>query len=298
MKALLNEFGRIVEKGGPETTDYSRVNRLMDLFGDYMKKGELLAEQLPDIWNRFGDVFSLKTLQGHVCRKPHGYAGDFEIIENMYLRKTSAEPHLVTWDNYFLSCRASRAVRNRKEYFKTLLAGIEKKKPGEKIHVLNIGSGPGRDMYEYFTENPGTRINIDSIDMDKKAVKYAELLCEDYLDRITFYNRNALRFRPKKSYDLIWSAGLFDYLNDKVFMHLIDRYSNYLKPEGVMVIGSFSTRNPCINYMELAQWSLNHRTEDELSHLARRCGFNDSKTMIDREPEGINLFLHMRNSHV
>lgn len=293
MESLLNEFGTFVDNGGPAPSDYGRVNRIMNALGDLMRKGILNGLNLPLIWDMFGEAFSLKTMQGHVCRKPHGYAGDFEVIDKLYLRKTSTDPRLANWDHYFHSQKAVKAVRNRKGYFKKLLFDIERNNQHRTIHVLNIGSGPGRDMYEYFNETPGTNVHIDCVDIDKNAIQYAQSLCNRYRERIKFHNRNILRFRPDKKYDLIWSAGLFDYLSDNLFCYLISNLIKHVKSDGAMVIGNFSKNNPCRSYMEFGQWFLIHRSEEHLKSLAMHCDIAESKISIGQEQEGVNLFMHI-----
>ena len=295
MEALIAEFNQMVAKGGPAPSDYDQVQQFMNTFADLAKKKNLPKNSLPELWNTFGEVFSVKTLQGHVCQKPYGYAGDFEIIDKIYQSRTSSDPFLRNWDKFFHTLKAPQAVRNRKGYFKSLLSTLEREVKGRDLNVLNIGSGPARDLYEYCVENPGTRINFDNVDQDEKAIKFAKALCSDYLNRITFHKRNALRFKPQKEYDLIWSAGLFDYMNDRLFKFLINRYKRFLKNGGVLVIGNFSTRNPSRGCMEFGQWHLIHRSEKHLMSLALGCGIDKSKISIACEPEGINLFLHIKN---
>ena len=41
---------------------------------------------------------------------------------------------------------------------------------------------------------------------------------------MTFLNTNAFRYRPEHDYDLVWSAGLFDYFKEKLVKRLINRY--------------------------------------------------------------------------
>lgn len=92
---------------------------------------------------------------------------------------------------------------------------------------------------------------------------------------------------------MIWSGGLFDYFNDKVFIRLLKRYHTFLKEKGEIVIGNFSPGNPSRNYMELMEWHLNYRSEEQLLELAKECGFDMNLVSIGKEPLGVNLFLHI-----
>jgi hypothetical protein len=46
-------------------------------------------------------------------------------------------------------------------------------------------------------------------------------VCGAYLGRMTCHHQNALKFVPEAKYDLIWSAGIFDYLTDRLFTRLV-----------------------------------------------------------------------------
>ncbi|MEA3467259.1 MAG: hypothetical protein U9R57_03430 [Thermodesulfobacteriota bacterium] len=97
---------------------------------------------------KLGDALSLKTIQGHAFHKPHGYAGDYEIIDKIYTKWLSPELELQVYDKYFHKQEAPKAVRNRKKYFIDIVRSLAVGK--SHTAVLNIGSGPGRDMLEYF----------------------------------------------------------------------------------------------------------------------------------------------------
>ncbi len=59
----------------------------------------------------------------------------------------------------------------------------------------------------------------------------------------SFINANIFKYKTTEKYDLIWSAGLFDYLNDRRFIFLLNKLYTYLKPEGVLYVGNFSDQN-------------------------------------------------------
>ena len=45
---------------------------------------------------------SLSTIQGFVYNKPHGYAGDFEVIDRIYNYHIAEPKHLSKWDTFFI----------------------------------------------------------------------------------------------------------------------------------------------------------------------------------------------------
>lgn len=239
-----------------------------------------------------GEAVSVETMQGFVLQKPHGYAGDYEIIDRIYTRYVSDKVHLSKWDVYAQKHSSAHAVRNRVEYLCRLLE--KKQHAAPVLEVLNLASGPGRDMLKFFENNPEVQVHFDCIEQDQNAVNHAKALCKDFLHKTTFHVKNALRFRSDKQYDLIWSAGLFDYLDDKVFVFMLRKLGAMLAEGGEIAIGNFSTTNPGRPYMELFEWHLNHRIPHTLKALAVAAGFTADQISIGKEPAGVNLFLHIR----
>jgi len=69
-----------------------------------------------------------------------------------------------------------------------------------------------------------------------------------------------------------------------------------MKPGGEIVIGNFNDEhNPSRFFMELfGEWHLHHRSEQVLFKLALEAGYTPDNIHIGKEPEEINLFLHIR----
>jgi extracellular factor (EF) 3-hydroxypalmitic acid methyl ester biosynthesis protein len=283
----------LVRKGGPHESDYELFTSWLNEVGELSESGQLSRGDIAALQARFGEAGSLATLQGHSLLKPHGYAGDYEIIDKMYRRHITPEQHLANWDRYFHALPAGNAVRNRKTYFHELLERCVRRCSGT-VKVLNIASGPGRDIYEYLSLHPGADIHFHCVEQDPRAIAYASTLCADYTARVTFTQYNAVRFKPESQYDLVWSAGLFDYFDDRLFVAVLKRLFSGVLPGGELVIGNFSTCNPTRHYMNLMDWVLCHRDAGHLVDLAQQCGIRQDQIRVGEEPEHINLFLHVR----
>ncbi len=130
--------------------------------------------------------------------------------------------------------------------------------------------------------------------MDENAIEYGKKLCAANSDQVNFQRANALKWRPTRSYDLIWSAGLFDYLDDRLFLVMARRLTECLKPAGRLVLGNFSPSNPTRDYMEFGEWFLNYRTKAELMDLAYQLDVQGVEIWVEEEPREINLFLNLK----
>ena len=187
-------------------------------------------------------------------------------------------------------------MRNRKTYFLNLLRELTGSTEGP-IEVLNIASGPARDVFEYLTFADHARVRFTCVEYDKTAIQYAKALCYEHLDAIEFVQANAFRYTTDKKFPLVWSAGLFDYFDDRRFKFLLKRLYDLTEAGGQLVVGNFSTDNPDQSYMEvLMEWELNHRSAEHLYQLALDIGVEAENISIGREPEGVNLFLHVTKS--
>ncbi|MFK7771894.1 MAG: class I SAM-dependent methyltransferase [Saprospiraceae bacterium] len=284
----------LLAKNGPDPEDYETLKNWYRKAYQLLQTNQISKEEYLELKNLFGEVYaSPKSLLGHVSNQPHGYAGDFEIIEMVYVNQISPNFLFQKWDSFYQGFAACHAVRNRKTYFKNLLK--EKVKSGKPLQILNLASGPCRDLLEFFEENPSTFLQIDCIELDRNAIDYATQLLGESKDKVHFIEQNIFKFQTDKKYDLVWSAGLFDYFDHKVFTRLLTRFLSNVKKGGELVIGNFHPRNPTFEIMEFTNWHLHHRTETNLVNLANQAGITDySKISIEMEPEGVNLFLRIR----
>ena len=280
----------LAAKGGPDPSDYSQLDRCFSAIARSVESGEFERSDLRRVWDDLYDVFSVRTLQGYVCRKPRGYAGDFEILDRIHREYVSTDPTLAKWDLYFQSRPACRAVRNRKRYFSKLLCKLQEQYGTSS--VLNVGSGSGVDLLEHLKSDLAPQLYFECLDIDPAAADSARRAFQTYSNRVSVICANVFRFQPQRQYDLIWSAGLFDYLDDRHFKALLLRLSRFLSARGFIVVGNFAKTNPTRAYMEFGEWFLNHRSSSDLYLLAASINGVRHVT-VDSEPEQVNLFLRI-----
>lgn len=296
-KDILSELKRLKDMFEKGQQIQDAIKTLVLITGQQRQKGFLQENEIGQIRKFYGNDFLNQTLQGMALLKKFGYAGDFLMIDKIYTGNDSHEDSFCkAWDDYFLDQAAPKAVRNRKKYFKTLL--LNKFEEEESISLLNIASGPARDLFELFIEKAKDKIlSATCVEIDANAIEYAKNITEQYNDSINYVRRNIFRYNDTNTYDVIWSAGLFDYLSDKEFVYLLKKMKSWMAENGEIVIGNFNkNHNPSKDYMEIfGDWYLNHRTQKELINLAKSAGFKTDKISVHAEQENVNLFLHMVN---
>jgi hypothetical protein len=272
----------LVEIGGPELHDYDTFTSIIN---------SLNPSYIDEFREIIMPILNVNTLIGHGFVKPYGYPGDFALINHIYSFYVNEDNGYRNWDVFFQNQPAAHAVRNRKKYFLDYCNKLIKKNK-QSIKVLILGSGPATDVNEFLTDSQSNNVSFDLIDFDQNAIDFSMGKNEKFNNLISYNRINVLRFKPYKMYDLIWSAGLFDYFKDKHFIYLLRKYMNCLADEGEFVISNFSMENPTRRLMEiLSDWYINHRSKADLHRLAIEAGIDDRMVKIDSEPLGINLFL-------
>ena len=283
---------KLAGDGGPEESQYEELNSIFSSIQKKRREGVIKDYDLEKSWQDMADAFyTPDTMQGFATIKPYGYSGDFEIIERIYEYWKSPKEYLVNWDYFFHAQAAPCAVRNRRQYFLDLLGRLNNSKPSPR--VLNIASGPAREVVDFLSSKDDS-IFFECVDCDEHAIAYSSNMAKRVDHHVRFHCANAFFFSTKNLFDLVWSAGLFDYLDDRSFKILLKKLLRFVNVDGELVVGNFSPSNTTRDYMEFGNWHLNHRTTEELIQLAQEVGVPEEKVFVRSEPLGINLFLHIR----
>ena len=281
--SLLND---LLEEG-PELKDYHFLNEFFN--HEYAKDPNKFLAQFADVRKKVAAFSSSASIAGFCYLQPYGYAGDFQLIDRLYTNYKGPGKSIQRWDDFAQSQPAAQAVRNRKAYFINLL------ETGNPDTVLNIASGPCRDIKEFYDNNRDAATAIDCVELDGRAIHYAQNLLNND-ERVTFIQQNILMYRATGKYELVWSAGLFDYFTDNVFVRILRKLLACVEPGGELVIGNFSAESPNRAFMEGGMnWFLHHRSPQQLIDLAKEAGAAHWRPFVEKEPEGVNLFLHLRN---
>lgn len=297
----LHGLEQIAKAGGPAVPETALAFTAWIAELDAMIGARLIdRDEWLQSWRSFMTNHLPQTVGAMALLKPHGYAGDFEVIDAIYHSRVAGEAAQRPWDEFFHQQAAPVAVRNRKSYFQRTTSSAWKSvtaRGDQRLRVLNIASGPGRDMHEWLTANPAALVQFDCVELDAKAIAFASDLCANHASRIRFHRANALRFRPQDLYHLCWSSGLFDYLSDGLFVRVLRTLLKHTLPGGEVVIGNFGSYNPSRAYMELlGDWKLIHRGPEHLRQLALEAGARPEEITVGREPACVNLFLHLLKS--
>ncbi len=273
--------------------NFFQLDELLAITAYEYRKGRIAKEEIDALNSSFGQEFLENTLHGRGYLKPNGYPGDYLFLDQIYTNHVSKNPKYRIWDEYVQQNGAPNAVRNRKEYFKHLVKA--KAKSHSQINVLNVISGSGRELAELYDTGLAKNIHTTCVEIDEEAIAFSKKLNMANLAHIEYVCSNIFRYQTNQSFDFIWAAGLFDYLNDKAFVKLLRRFKEWQRKGGEIVIGNYNeAHNPSRDYMEiLGDWHLIHRTEAQLLQLAKEAGFGGHEVHVSRMPDNVILYLHI-----
>lgn len=244
--------------------------------------------------------------------KPLGYAGDYEMV-NMILRNRweGNTSYAKVVNSIPLRTDTAQAHRNRIDKLAELLGaeGRRVNESGRKLRVLNVGCGPAADVKQ-FLENDllSDRAEIELLDFNQETLDYAESQISAAIrshDRRTVvkYTHQSVHQLLKQaasrkvdwepSYDFVYCAGLFDYLNDRICGRLLKLFYSWTKPEGLVLATNVHPRESAKAFMEhLQEWTLVLRDEQQMLGLASELGRQEVFT----EATGANVFLSIRKT--
>jgi extracellular factor (EF) 3-hydroxypalmitic acid methyl ester biosynthesis protein len=180
--------------------------------------------------------------------KPHGYAGDFKIIDWMYDLEHSAgedptEPGIVNCLDFIFSTNHSViSLWDRRRWLKGLLHD-ELKKKGE-LKILDIACGGARYIRDFLESvDDVSTVSVTLLDQDPAALAFAETVnlakWPDQIETICAPIKNLTKTIKVDDYDVIISSGLFDYLDHETGSGVLNYLSTKIKQGGVLAITNY-----------------------------------------------------------
>jgi len=165
--------------------------------------------------------------------------------------------------------------------------------------VLSIGCGTSADMEMCIDEIERSACGITLVDIDKDAIVFSLQQLQQIKERITPLQGNIYKLLCNLSehYDLILIGGVFDYLNDKTIIAILQSLRNNLTENGKIFFTNIDKNNPYRVFMEYtSDWILIERSEDDLISLIVNAGWPMESYQIIKDETGLTHMVELNKT--
>ena len=263
-----------------------------------------------------------------VVERPIGVPGDYgmlgQILGNPLEGYTIYDRIVNAW---ILSCGAASAYRYRVSLLhREILESVRECADNQKrAKVLSMASGVAYEI-QRFIENPPeigevdfTMVDFSTVTLEEAKRQYASLgsyrsgisvrMEESSVIELANRSRSGSsesysavnaggypdgEFEPDNDYDLVYCAGLFDYLSDRLITKVIIYLFSCLRPGGRIVISNFTTKNPIRAWMTyVMDWNLIYRSKEGFSKLVANA-LPEGSLHIETDDDGVEVYAIVR----
>ena len=222
-----------------------------------------------------------------VYSKPLGYAGDYEMVNMMFRKERGGRTtYAQIVNDWLLNGGPPQAHRNRIFMLEKMLesAAEEANLSNRCPRILNVGCGPVQELQLFIEKNKAAhRFSFDLLDFNAETLEYAKRQIETIsagrseapkvtyiLKTVQELLRQAIEMPANsQTYDIIYCAGLFDYLSDRVCAKLVKLFYQWCEPGGRVIVTNVHSSNPVKGLMEhVMEWHLVMRDESDMLRLA------------------------------
>jgi extracellular factor (EF) 3-hydroxypalmitic acid methyl ester biosynthesis protein len=247
-------------------------------------------------------------------RKPLGYAGDYEMV-NMISRDPFEGGSLFAKlvNLWFLEQPPAEAHRNRLESLEQRIneAAIRAINSGRKARVLSLGSGSAVEVQRFLAKHRhADQVEFTLLDFNEETLAHARARMEEIkrlhhraspieytkksVNSILKEGARTVGRAPLQQYDLVYCAGLFDYLSDNVCRRLSSLLYEWVRPGGVFLSTNVHTSNPWPMVMDfIMEWHLIYRTAPRLMDTRPQQSSIEDCT-VGSDLSGVNIYLEAR----
>lgn len=218
--------------------------------------------------------------------KPRGYAGDAVMMDYIYTGKPPAGTTAPGAEVFNATTCAGMglSVRYRRQLLKSLIDDTVVSHAAPRL--LSVASGHCRELEGSLAETPHFAGEFVALDQDPLSCAEVASVHASHRVRVVNHGVRDLVSGPLAAtlghFDLIYSAGLYDYLPDVLARRLTQRLLSLLRPGGRLLLANFVPGGTGRGYMELfMDWTLVLRNEAAMRALAEAAGAAHTVTFHD-----------------
>ncbi|MFV1996643.1 MAG: class I SAM-dependent methyltransferase [Acidiferrobacterales bacterium] len=219
-------------------------------------------------------------LTNRALNRPRGYAGDAILMDMIYYPKTTDLSSISLLGrkiyHYNTSTPLSRTLCRRMKLISNYLDKFAKEKPN--ANILSVASGHCREL-KYSNVLEAREIGqFVALDHDKATLEvvnneYGDLGLKSVLSSVSDIVKGRVNLG---TFDLIYSAGLYDYLSLRFAQKLTRQLYNMLSPGGKLMLINIAPNYDEIGFLEsYMNWAMIGRGKTELLEVASGLGSDE-----------------------
>ena len=240
----------------------------------------------PTVWSALLEFARAHRVMEHLLEdpftrwsftKPRGYSGDAHLLDFIYGHESTAAETAEASDRgreifaHTTNASSSVAVRERREILAGLVDEAAARVPGPE--VLAIAAGHLREAALSAAHARGAVRRWVALDQDPLSV--GSMLRDNAGTAVEPQDgsvRGLIRRAHKLgTFDLVYAAGLYDYLPDAVAVRLTQRCMEMVRPGGTFLFANFSDETRVDGYMDMfMNWELLLRDEAAMWAIVNR----------------------------
>jgi hypothetical protein len=280
-----------------------RINTQILLKGYCLE--ELLSDNavMPRVKDNFRQLVGAwvykSAILKHGFEKPHGYPGDYKMLDMIYDNKPISSNIGSYLDNAFLKSPYAVAIRMRKNRMRELLEKFIGERKLNKLNILNIACGSCREILELLPNLAvGSPVLFTCLDQDEEALNFSRdillPIAPQYIkfrfvkEDITNMVKDEKVARSFSGQNLVYSMGLIDYLSDSVSKKAIQALYGLLEKGGKLILTHKNREKtfPSIPPDWFCDWKFVPRNKDEVVKLLYNCGISPFSLSIESDDFG------------
>jgi extracellular factor (EF) 3-hydroxypalmitic acid methyl ester biosynthesis protein len=205
----------------------------------------------------------------HSWTRPRGYPGDAALIDFVYgLRGAhGATPLGRALFRHTTAVPAAEGVRHRRDRLARLIDAVAKEK-GRPIRVLAVAAGHWREGALSTAVAEGEVAELVAIDQDEQSLSEIAVSHPAQRKQLLAHSVRHLLARHAEGigqFDLVYAAGLYDYLDDRTSSRLTKRLFDRLANDGQLLVANFTPDCASAAFMEaFMRWWLIYRTPEQV----------------------------------
>jgi len=185
---------------------------------------------------------------------------------------------------------------------------------GRKARVLNLGCGPAQEVQEFLADSElSNNAQFTLLDFNDETLQFTS---QALRQKQRVHGRSTAIEIVKKSvqqvlkemsrpgglakgaqYDLVYCAGLFDYLPDRICKRLMTLFHQSLAPGGLVLATNVAPLSPNRGSLELIlDWQLIYSDVTKVAAI-RPDGVGVEEVYIESDNTSVNVFLETRKAN-